>query len=203
MNKIKSIFGSRLLIMGGLAVLAMTVMTSSGCGNKDTKDSADATGLIAKLDSAKNETPDLTLFGLKGNVKSLKDEIDNTYKFTEQGQLDPNTPGVERDDSGRIVKMTINDREVAFIWGDDGRVAVSKSADTKNTFRYDDRGLLLSCFTEVDSWELSVYKYLKFDKNGNWTKRERQYIGLSTGAEEGEDPTYKDIDTEAREIEYY
>ena len=33
------------------------------------------------------QTPDLTLFGLKGNVKSVTDEIGNTYNFTKEGNL--------------------------------------------------------------------------------------------------------------------
>ncbi len=190
----------RLILFCSLAVVSMTALTSSSCGNKESKD---ATEVIALLDSAKNETADLALFGLRGKVKSLEDELGNTYKFTEQGMLDIAPGNIERDDSNRIRKMVVNEREITYIWGDDGRVAINKSADTKNTFRYDDRGFLLSCYTEVDSWELSVYKYLEFDDHGNWTKRERQYIGLSTGADEGEDPTYKDIETETRTIKYW
>ena len=99
-------------------------------------------------------------------------------------------------------KLTIM-LDTTFTWDKDGKVAESQSAGMKNTFTYDDRGLLLSCLTEVDTWEMSIYRYLEFDDHGNWTKRERQYIGLSSSAEEGEDPTYKGKDTEERVIKYY
>ncbi len=200
MHLINSIKRSRLFLAGSLAILMSVILTSLSCGNKESKDPSD---VVALLDSVKQETPDLALFGLKGRVKSLKDELGDTYKFTESGMLDIDSKFIERDDSNRIVRLTWNDREFNYTWGSDGHVAVCKSADTKSTYRYDDRGYLLSCFTEVDSWEMSIYKYLEFDDHGNWIKRERQWIGLSTGAEEGEDPTYKNIETEEREIKYY
>ena len=73
----------------------------------------------------------------------------------------------------------------------------------KTTFTYDDRGLLLTSYTEVDSWELSIYKYLKFDEKGNWTERERTWLGYSAGAGEDEDPIYRNKEVEKRTITYY
>ena len=191
---------SRLILTGGLFVAALFVLTSTSCNKKEVKDSKD---VVEMLDSVKAETPDLMLFGLKGKVKTLKDEAENIYNFKENGMLDVDPQSIERDDSGRIVKMVVNKVDVNFTWDENGFVAMSKSVDTKNTYRYDDRGYLLNCFTEVDTWEMSIYKYLEFDDHGNWIKREREWIGITAGAGEGEDPTYKNKEIEVREIKYY
>ena len=170
-----------------------TVLPMSSCGKNEKENKIE-----------EKQTPqDLTLFGLKGNVKSLKDEMDKKYQFAEDGTLKEEGLSVERNDRGQIVKIKSSDSDTTFTWDKDGKVAESQNAGMKNTFTYDDRGLLLSCLTEVDTWEMSIYRYLEFDDHGNWTKRERQYIGLSSSAEEGEDPTYKGKDTEERVIKYY
>lgn len=203
MNKLRLLQKSRLLILGGLTLVGAMVLTSSSCGTGDSKEAKNSKDVVEMLDSVKAETPDLMLFGLKGNVKSLKDEVGNTYNFTQDGKLDIDANSVVRDESGRIVKMPINEVDVNFEWNEKGQVAMLKSVDTKSTYRYDDRGYLLSCYTEVDTWEMSIYKYLEFDEHGNWIKREREWIGISAGAGEGEDPTYRNMETEEREIKYW
>lgn len=187
-----------------IVVLSIALLTYSSCSGKEIKTTSDlAEEMKESGDSVVLETTDLQLFGLKGNVKVLKDETGNTFKFTKQGQLDTDNTNIERDSAQQIIKLTANDMTTTYTWNSEGKMEVSNSGGMKNTYRYDDRGLLLSCFTEVDSWEMSIYKYLQFDDSGNWIKRERQYIGLSTGSEEGQDPTYKDIETETRKIEYW
>ena len=193
MHNFRLLEKTRLFLTGGLFVTALFVLTSTSCNKKEVKDSKD---VVEMLDSVKSETPDLKLFGLKGKVKTLKDEVENTYNFTEDGMLDVDANSIERDDSGRIVKMQVNNVDVNYTWDENDFVIMSKSVDTKNTYRYDDRGYLLNCFTEVDTWEMSIYKYLEFDDHGNWIKRERQWIGITAGAGEGEDPTYKNMETE-------
>ena len=169
----------RLIAIAAFTMATVLPMSSCGKNEKENKIEEKQT----PQDQNALQTPDLTLFGLKGNVKSLKDEMDKKYQFAEDGTLKEEGLSVERNDRGQIVKI--------------------KSSDSDTTFTYDDRGLLLSCLTEVDTWEMSIYRYLEFDDHGNWTKRERQYIGLSSSAEEGEDPTYKGKDTEERVIKYY
>ena len=147
------------------------------------------------------QTPDLTLFGLKDNVKSVTDEIGNTYNFTKEGKLDLPESQIKRDDSGKIVSYTIDELTTEVSWDKDGNVAETNLPGQKTTFTYDDRGLLLTSYTEVDSWELSIYKYLKFDDKGNWTERERSWLGY--GSDGGEDPIYRNKEVEKRTIAYY
>lgn len=189
----------RLIAIAAFTMVTVLPMSSCGKNEKENKIEEKQT----PQDQNALQTPDLTLFGLKGNVKSLKDEMDKKYQFAEDGTLKEEGLSVERNDRGQIVKIKSSDSDTTFTWDKDGKVAESQSAGMKNTFTYDDRGLLLSCLTEVDTWEMSIYRYLEFDDHGNWTKRERQYIGLSSSAEEGEDPTYKGKDTEERVIKYY
>lgn len=189
----------RLIAIAAFTMATVLPMSSCGKNEKENKIEEKQT----PQDQNALQTPDLTLFGLKGNVKSLKDEMDKKYQFAEDGTLKEEGLSVERNDRGQIVKIKSSDSDTTFTWDKDGKVAESQNAGMKNTFTYDDRGLLLSCLTEVDTWEMSIYRYLEFDDHGNWTKRERQYIGLSSSAEEGEDPTYKGKDTEERVIKYY
>ncbi len=189
----------RLIAIAAFTMATVLPMSSCGKNEKENKIEEKQT----PQDQNALQTPDLTLFGLKGNVKSLKDEMDKKYQFAKDGTLKEEGLSVERNDRGQIVKIKSSDSDTTFTWDKDGKVAESQSTGMKNTFTYDDRGLLLSCLTEVDTWEMSIYRYLEFDDHGNWTKRERQYIGLSSSAEEGEDPTYKGKDTEERVIKYY
>ena len=149
------------------------------------------------------ETPDLTLFGLKGQVQSLKDEEGKTIRFSSDGILQQNESDIERDSKNRIVRMKAKDIETSFKWDKSGKMVESNRAALHNTYWYDDRGLVVCCVTEVDTWEMSAYRYLEFDQAGNWIKRERLYRGIRSSAEDGADPTYKGMVTEKREIRYY
>lgn len=192
--------------MKKLFITILTVcltITVSSCGAKDGKSSDGQKCTEANCAEQQLQTPDLTFFGLKGNVKSLTDEIGNTYNFTKDGKLDLPESQIKRDDSGRITSFTVDELTTEVSWDSDGNVAETNLPGQKTTFTYDDRGLLLTSYTEVDSWELSIYKYLKFDDKGNWTERERSWIGFSNGVEEGEDPIYKNKEVEKRTIAYY
>ena len=83
------------------------------------------------------QTPDLTLFGLKGNVKSVTDEIGNTYNFTKEGKLDLPESQIKRDDSGKIVSYTIDELTTEVSWDKDGNVAETNLPGQKTTFTYD------------------------------------------------------------------
>lgn len=166
----------------------------SGCSCKDSKKKGEEVLL---------ETPDLTLFGLKGHVKSMKDEEGKTIRFSSEGLLQLEGGDIERDDKERIVRMKSKDIETSFRWDKSGKMVESNRAALHNTYWYDDRGLVVCCVTEVDTWEMSAYRYLEFDQSGNWIKRERLYRGIRSSAEEGADPTYKGLVTEKRDIRYY
>ena len=116
-------------------------------------------------------------------------------------RLDLPESQIKRDDSGKIVSYTIDELTTEVSWDKDGNVAETNLPGQKTTFTYDDRGLLLTSYTEVDSWELSIYKYLKFDDKGNWTERERSWLGY--GSDGGEDPIYRNKEVEKRTIAYY
>ena len=190
-----------------IMVLSST-LTVSSCGSKETKPSDDKTCADGKCEGNKCadqqiQTPDLTLFNLKGNVKSVTDEAENTYNFTKEGKLELSDSQIKRDGEGRIISYTINDLTTEVSWGKDGNVEGTKGVDHTTTHTYDDRGLLLTSYTEVDSWELSIYRYLKFDDKGNWIERERSWLGLSPDPEESGDPVYKNKEVEKRTIVYY
>ena len=179
-----------------------SALTVSSCCSKDGISSDDKACADAECEQ-QLQTPDLTLFGLKGNIKSVTDETGNTYNFTKEGKLDLPDSQIKRDGEERIVSFTVNELTTDVAWDNDGNVSEMKGADHTTTFTYDDRGLMLTSYTEVDSWELSIYKYLKFDDKGNWIERERSWIGFSNGVEEGEDPIYKNKEVEKRTIVYY
>ena len=174
-------------------ILAMNIFMA-GCSCKDSK---------KQSEEALLETPDLTLFGLKGHVKSMKDEEGKTIRFSSDGLLQLSEGDVERDDKNRIVRMKSKDIETSYKWDKSGKMVESNRAALHNTYWYDDRGLVVCCVTEVDTWEMSAYRYVEFDQAGNWIKRERLYRGIQSGAEAGADPTYKGTVTEKREIRYY
>ena len=160
----------------------------------DTLDTSDVSDLL--------ETSDLKLLGLHGAVESLDDERGRHWEFSKEGNLTSPLDGMKRDSKGRLVSLTLDGIEMSYIWDEDGVVSSDNGGGMKNVYTYDDRGLLLSCYTEVDSWEMSVYKYNAFDDHGNWTERDRMYIGLSTEVSEGENPTYRGRETESRIIRY-
>lgn len=175
-------------------ILVFSLTLFSGCGCKDNRKKGEEPLL---------ETPDLTLFGLKGHVQSLKDEEGKTIRFNSDGMLQQNESDIERDKKGRIVRMKSKDIETSYKWDKSGKMIESNRAALHNTYWYDDRGLVVCCVTEVDTWEMSAYRYLEFDQAGNWIKRERLYRGIRSSAEDGADPTYKGMVTEKREIRYY
>ena len=185
--------------------LSITVSSCSTDGSKSSEEKKCAEKHCENRDCAEQQlvTSDLTLFGLKGNVKTVTDEIGNTYNFTKEGKLDLPESQIRRDDSGKIVSYTIDELTTEVAWDNDGNVAETNLPGQKTTFTYDDRGLLLTSYTEVDSWELSIYKYLKFDEKGTWTERERSWLGYSAGAGEDEDPIYRNKEVEKRTIAYY
>lgn len=180
-----------------LMAMCAVMIVSSCCANEDKSSCG------KKCDEQQLQTPDLTMYGLKGNVKSLTDEVGNTYNFTSEGKIDLPDSQIKRDAEGRIVSITIDELTTEVEWDADGNVGGQKLPGQTTTFTYDDRGLLLTSYTEVDSWELSIYKYLKFDDKGNWIERERSWIGFSSGVEEGEDPIYKNKEVEKRTITYF
>ena len=173
------------------------------CGSKTTEEkSTSETADTTATTVVELETNDLRMLGLQGRVKSMDDERGLHWEFGDDGMLKNVSDGLQRDSEGRIVTMIVDGIEKTYTWDEENRVATDSGGGMKNSYTYDDRGLLLSCFTEVDSWEVSIFKYKKFDEHGNWTERERQYIGLSTGVSDGEDPTYKGNEIETREIGY-
>lgn len=191
-----------------LFIILCLSFSVSSCTSNDSKagdatKSAEGNGPAAKSSVEVMQTPDLTLFELKGNVKSVKDEYENTYNFTKEGKLDLPESQIKRDNEGRIISYTINEVTTEVQWNKDGNVEGAKGVDHTTTYTYDDRGLLLTSYTEVDTWELSIYKYLKFDEQGNWVERERSWLGYSAGVEEGEDPIYRNKEVEKRTISYY
>lgn len=194
-------------IITTIIAVCLTITVSS-CGTNESKSSeekkcAEKNCENSNCSEQQLETSDLTLFGLKGNVKAVTDEIGNTYNFTKEGKLDLPESQIKRDDSGKIVSYTVDELTTEVAWDQDGYVTETNLPGQKTTFTYDDRGLLLTSYTEVDSWELSIYKYLKFDEKGNWTERERTWLGYSAGAGEGEDPIYRNKEVEKRTIVYY
>ncbi len=194
-------------IITTIIAVCLTITVSS-CGTNESKSSeekkcAEKNCENSNCSEQQLEISDLTLFGPKGNVKSVTDEIGNTYNFTKEGKLDLQKSQIKRDNSGKIVSYTVDELTTEVVWDNDGNVAETNIPGQKTTFTYDDRGLLLTSYTEVDSWELSIYKYLKFDEKGNWTERERTWLGYSAGAGEDEDPIYRNKEVEKRTITYY
>lgn len=185
----------------GLLLMSLSLMccTIKATDDKSSSELPDTT--TTKL--VELETNDLRMLGLQGSVKSMDDERGIHWEFGADGLLQNVSDGLQRDSEGRIVTMIVDGIERSYTWDDENRLASDSGGGMKNSYSYDDRGLLLSCFTEVDSWEVSIFKYKKFDSYGNWIERERQYIGLSTGVSDGEDPTYKGNEIETREIVYF
>lgn len=192
-----------LLLVAFCVILPFCSCDSNATKTSDKTDSAEDACPSTHSGDKAIETPDLTLFGFKGNVKSVTDEIGGVYNFTNDGKLDLAESQVQRDDKGRIVSYTIDELTTDVVWDKDGHVAQQKVPGQTTSYTYDDRGLLLTSYTEVDTWELSIYKYLKFDEQGNWVERERSWLGYSAGVEEGEDPIYRNKEVEKRTISYY
>lgn len=135
------------------------------------------------------------LFGLKGDVDSICTITDDSgyawqieVVFDEDGNLlevDGCEVVCKRDASGRLTEYTAEDEDelgntitivTTLSYNKRNRVAKTRytsGSDTwTETYTYDPAGLLVKKeFSGPEENEIYTYKYIKTDKQGNWTER--------------------------------
>lgn len=201
-----------------LTLLCISAVLLAGCSNakgggaadsqQDAYSAAADSTAVTEEEVTKEEvfiTPDLTLYELKGHVKSLSTGDGVTLaRFNEAGEIThcmgtDKISNVKRDADGRLVSF-LGDEWMTITWKDGLPVKVEGQMnewDNTNTYKYDEAGrvientLLAQWAGEDDETTVFTITYPSdaFDENGNWIKRIRK---SKSGTE-----------TEIRRIIYY
>ena len=137
-----------------------------------------------------------------GNVKECKwtetDALQRTYTFDANGHLTKVNKkavnrvftNIKRDKKGRLLSYTEDhpdefySNDVSYTYDAQGHLSTSKYAapdySCKITYTYNDKGHVASTLNignymdEGTEKEKRTYNYVSFDKQGNWTKRNRK-----------------------------
>lgn len=165
-----------------VAMLAnCTSKTSSNVTDNATK--AD-TAIIAEAKAPLLETPDLTYFQVKGNVRSIKTKgIEGIVVFDKEGQLKASGgfSRLKRDSEGHISSWGYD--EFFVTWENSKpktyKIRESDGGESITTYYYNERGQLSKAerhgeYPGEDAWdEIRNYSYnsQSFDSCGNWVKR--------------------------------
>ena len=164
-----------------------TSKTSSNEANSEAK--AD-TVIITKVEEAKAnhlnilETPDLTYFQVKGNVRSIKTKgVEDMVTFDKEGQLKASGEfsHLKRDSEGHISSWGYD--EYFVTWENSKpkthQIRESDGGESITTYYYNKKGQLSKAeqhseYPGEDAWdEIRNYSYNSnsFDSCGNWVKR--------------------------------
>lgn len=145
---------------------------------------------------------DLIAFELMGNVKECKwtetDALQRTYTFDANGHLTKVNKkavnrvftNIKRDKKGRLLSYTEDhpdefySNDVSYTYDAQGHLSTYKYTapdySCKITYTYNDKGHVASALNignymdEGTEKEKRTYNYVSFDKQGNWTKRNRK-----------------------------